>query len=407
MSRAAGRGEDVEGIATRAIREGAVRILLVLISVAIPWIASAEPLGHSPLPLGLPPLPVPADNPQTPEKIALGKRLYEDIRFSSTGKISCATCHEATKAFTDSPLKVSKGIDDLRGTRNAPTVLNSAYNRTQFWDGRSPDLEDQARHPFLNPVEMGLKDHQPILDVIAADAEYGKSFVAAFGVSGAEVTIEHVLKAIAAFERTVISGDSPFDRYYFGGDEKALTDAQKRGFELFLGQARCVSCHTIEQTSAIFTDHRFHDIGIGVNQLGDRIVPLAKAFEIAKAKGADVDVEVLTNPDSSHLGRFVVTDALSDLGAFKTPTLRNIAVTSPYMHDGSLPTLREVVLHYNNGGTVDPAQKITPFLSGGIRPLALTFPQIEDLVAFLESLTSPAFAPTASNKTSAAARGRK
>ena len=377
-----------------------MRILLVLISVAIPWLASAEPLG-------LPPLPVPADNPQTPEKIALGKRLYEDVRFSSTGKISCSTCHEATKAFTDSPLKTSAGIDGLKGTRNAPTVLNSAYNRTQFWDGRSPDLEDQARHPFLNPVEMGLKDHQPILDVIAADAEYGRSFVAVFGEAGADVTIDHVLKAIAAFERTVISGDSAFDRYYFGGDERALTDAQKRGFQLFVGQARCVSCHAIEQTSALFTDHRFHDIGVGVNQLGDRIVPLAKAFEVAKAKGADVDVTVLTNPDSSHLGRFAVTDALSDLGAFKTPTLRNIARTSPYMHDGSLPTLREVVLHYNNGGTVDPAQKITPFLSGGIRPLGLSFPQIEDLVAFLEALTSPEFAPAAPTQKSATARGRK
>ena len=158
-----------------------MRILLVLISVAIPWLASAEPLG-------LPPLPVPADNPQTPEKIALGKRLYEDVRFSSTGKISCSTCHEATKAFTDSPLKTSAGIDGLKGTRNAPTVLNSAYNRTQFWDGRSPDLEDQARHPFLNPVEMGLANHQPILDIIAADAEYDRNFVAVFGVAGADVT---------------------------------------------------------------------------------------------------------------------------------------------------------------------------------------------------------------------------
>ncbi len=377
-----------------------MRSLLVLISLAIPWLATAEPLG-------LPPLPVPADNPQTPEKIALGKRLYEDVRFSSTGKVSCATCHLDTKAFTDSPLKVSVGINDLRGTRNAPTVLNSAYNKTQFWDGRSPDLEDQAQHPFLNPVEMGLASHQPILDIIAADAEYGRGFVEVFGVSGGDVKIEHVLKAIAAFERTVISGDSAFDRYYFGGDEKALTDAQKRGFQLFLGQARCASCHALEQTSALFTDHRFHDIGVGVNELGDRIVPLAKAFEIAKGKGADVDVAVLTNPDTSHLGRFVVTDALSDLGAFKTPTLRNIAVTGPYMHDGSITTLREVILHYNNGGAIDPAQAITPFLSGGIRPLGLDFKQIEDLVAFLEALTSPAFAPAASPQKSAVVRGRK
>lgn len=393
-----GRPLTIGGIA-RAIREGAVRILVVSISLMIPWLASAEPLG-------LPPLPVPADNPQTPAKIALGKRLYEDARFSSTGKISCSTCHLETTAFSDSPLKVSVGINGLKGTRNAPTVLNAAYHETQFWDGRSPDLEDQARHPFVNPVEMGLASHQPILDIIAADADYGRRFLEVFGVPGAEVEIEHVLKAIASFERTVISGDTPFDRYYYGRDDEALTDAQKRGFDLFLGQARCVSCHAIEQTSALFTDHRFHNIGIGVNELGDRIVPLAKAFVVAKAQGKDVDVAVLTNPETSHLGRFVVTDALSDLGAFKTPTLRNIAVTNPYMHDGSIPTLREVVIHYNNGGAIDPEQTITPFLSGGIRPLGLDFAQIEDLVAFLEALTSPAFAPKAPIQTSAAVRGR-
>jgi len=367
-----------------------VKSLLSWIGVAC-WVAlgaGAAGEGRA-VPLGLPPLPVPADNPQTPEKIALGDKLYHDVRFSSTGDVSCATCHANEKAFTDSPLAVSRGIKGLTGTRNAPTVLNSAYNKTQFWDGRSPDLEDQARHPFLNPVEMGLASHQPILDVIAADAAYGAMFQEVFGVSGKAVTIDHVLKAIASFERTVLSGNSPFDRYRYGGDPKALTEKQKRGLALFLGQARCVSCHVIEEDNALFTDHLFHDIGIGVNQLGKEIEPLARAFLVAKAKGVDVDVEVLTNPKSSHLGRFAIDDQLRSLGAFKTPTLRNIALTPPYMHDGSIPTLREVVMHYNNGGTIDPSQPVTPYLSGGIRPLGLTFPQIEDLVAFLESLTSP------------------
>ncbi|TQV87535.1 cytochrome-c peroxidase [Aliikangiella coralliicola] len=340
-------------------------------------------------PLGLPKLPVPSDNPQTPEKIALGDRLFNDIRFSSTGKVSCATCHAPDKAFTDSPLPVSVGINNLTGTRNAPTVLNAAYNQTQFWDGRSPDLEDQAQHPFLNPVEMGLATHQPILKVIAKDKKYQKAFRKVFGVSSKKITMEHVLKAIAAFERTQISGNSPFDHYYFSGKENALNAQEKRGFEVFLNEGRCVSCHTIEQDNALFTDHKFHNIGIGVNELGEKIEPLAKSFLVAKSKGADVDIAVLTQPNTSHLGRFAVNNQLSDLGGFKTPTLRNIALTAPYMHDGSLQTLRDVVVHYNNGGALDKNQPITPYLSGGIRPLNLSEQQIDDLVSFMESLTSP------------------
>lgn len=364
----------------------------MLLLLLLPFVAQAAPLG-------LPPVPVPADNPLTPEKIALGNKLFHDTRFSSTGQVSCATCHDAAKAFTDSPLRVSVGISSLLGTRNGPTVLNAAYNQTQFWDGRSPSLEEQALHPFVNPVEMGLPDHQPILDVIAADQAYQQAFAEAFGISGDAITLQQVLQAIAAFERTIISGDSPFDRYYFGGDENALTAQQKRGFTVFLTAGRCVSCHTIEQDHALFTDHKFHNIGIGVNELGDDIAPLAQAFLVAKANGVDVDVAVLTDKNSSHLGRFAVSDQISDLGGFKTPTLRNIALTAPYMHDGSLATLRDVVVHYNNGGALTTDVKITPYLSGGIRPLNLTEKQIDDLVAFMEALTSPEFSERATQVT--------
>jgi len=185
-------------------------------------------------------VPVPADNPQTPEKIKLGDKLFHDKRFSSTGKISCATCHDKNKAFTDSPLRVSEGINKLKGTRNAPTVVNTAYATTLFWDGRSPSLEDQSMHPFTNPVEMGLKDHEPILKIVRSDAEYAAAFKQVFGKSGNEITRKEVLQAIAAFERTLISGDSPFDRWYYGGDKKALTPAQARGLDLFL--ARGAAC---------------------------------------------------------------------------------------------------------------------------------------------------------------------
>jgi cytochrome c peroxidase len=340
-------------------------------------------------PLGLPELPVPADNPQTPAKIALGSRLFNDVRFSATGDVACATCHAADKAFTDSPLSVSEGINKLTGTRNAPTVVNAAYNKTQFWDGRSPDLEDQALHPFLNPVEMALPDHEPILQIIRDDDTYPGMFREVFDIDAGSVTMTEVTMAIAAFERTQISGDTRFDRWYFGGETDALSDQERSGFAVFLGNGRCVSCHVIEQDHALFTDHLFHNIGIGINDIQDKVPELAAAFQVAKSEGIDVDVAVLTDPDTSHLGRFAVDDQLSSLGGFKTPTLRNIAVTAPYMHDGSLATLREVVEHYNNGGVTDPDDPVNPFLSGGIRPLNLTEQEIDDLVAFMETLTSP------------------
>jgi cytochrome c peroxidase len=343
-------------------------------------------------PLGLPPVPIPADNPQSPEKIALGKRLFEDKRFSSTGKIACATCHDAKSAFTDGPLKTSKGIHDLRGTRNAPTVINAVYGTTFFWDGRSPSLEDQALHPFINPVEMGLPDHQPILGVVRGDAQYAAAFQQVFGKKPEEVTMKEVTQAIAAFERTVVSGDSPFDRFYFGKDEKALTAAQKRGFDLFLNKARCVSCHAIEQTTALFTDNRFHNIGVGINDIQADAPELAREFLKTRATMAQVDVKVLSDKRTSELGRLAVTRTFDMVGAFRTSTLRNIAVTAPYMHDGSLKTLKDVVVHYNNGGVTKAGGKVNDFIAGGIRPLDLTTREIDDLVSFLEALTSPEFA---------------
>jgi cytochrome c peroxidase len=342
-------------------------------------------------PLGLPPVPIPEDNPQTPEKVALGDKLFHDKRFSTTGEVSCATCHDAKKAFTDSPLKTSEGINKLTGTRNAPTVLNAAYFERQFWDGRSPSLEDQALHPFLNPVEMGLADHQPILDIVRSDPEYVQAFEKVFGTTGEDVTMKEVTQAIAAFERTQVFANSAFDRYFYGGDETALTDQQKRGLELFRNEGRCVSCHVIEQTQALFTDNRFHNVGVGINDIQSDVPELAGEFLEAQLTLAEVDVEVLSDPRTSELGRFAVTRDFDDLGAIKTPTLRNVAATAPYMHDGSLATLRDVIVHYNNGGVTVDGDPVNDFLSGGIRPLDLTDEQIDDLVAFMEALTSPEF----------------
>jgi cytochrome c peroxidase len=346
-------------------------------------------------PLGLPPVPIPADNPQTAEKISLGDKLFHDLRFSSTGAVSCATCHERSKGFTDSPLTVSEGINKLTGTRNAPTVINAAYNHSQFWDGREPDLEGQAGQPFLNPVEMGLADYEPILKIVRTDPNYAKQFQAVFNKTDQKITIKEVTQAIAAFERTVISGDSPFDQFYFAGKKDALSDSAQRGLQVFIGQGRCVSCHTISQTHALFTDNRFHNLNVGFQRISKDIQQLTSTFTKAKQQGANVDIAVLSNKNTSELGRFAVSGQNRDLGGFKTPTLRNIEVTAPYMHDGSVKTLADVVTFYNQGGIDKQGDPINDFQSGGIRPLNLSKEQQADLVEFLKALTSPEYVKTA------------
>lgn len=342
-------------------------------------------------PLGLPVVPIPADNPQSDAKIALGDRLYHEERFSADGKVSCATCHAEEKAFTDHRA-VSKGHNGLLGTRNAPTVINAAYMETQFWDGREPDLEGQSKQPPVNPVEGGLPNHDAIIKIIRDDAVYVKAFKQVFGVDKKDITIDHFAKAVASFERTIIAGDSPFDRYQYGGDKSAMSEAAVRGLKVYLGQGRCVSCHIIEHDQALFTDNRFHNIGVGFKNIQGRVGEIAENFLKAKNEGADVDVTVLSDPDASELGRFAVSEDINKIGAFKTSSLRNIELTPPYMHDGSQKTLEDMVNFYNNGGRVNPDDPFSPFLSGGIRPLNLSDKQKKDLVAFLKALTSPSIA---------------
>lgn len=368
-------------------------MLKYLLLGCVPIIAVATPLG-------LPPVPFPQDNPQTAEKIALGDKLYHDKRFSANGKVSCASCHEETKAFTDN-LRVSKGFKNLMGTRNAPTIVNSAYMKTLFWDGREPDLEGQSKQPPINPVEGGLPDHRPILKTIRSDPEYEDAFNKVFNIATSEITMDHVSKAIASFERTIISGNSPFDQYQYGGDSQALTAAQIRGLDLFRNKGRCVACHRIEETQALFTDNRFHNIGIGFKKIQDKEDSTAHSFlqqkhaEKNKPSKDFVDIAVLSNEQISELGRFAVTENPTHVGAFKTSTLRNIALTAPYMHDGSLETLEDVVEFYNNGGRLKKTDPLSNFLAGGIRPLNLNDEEKADLVSFLKALTSPEIAKLA------------
>lgn len=314
---------------------------------------SAVPAGK-PLsiaaPLGLPPVPVPANNPVTAETVALGKRLYFEKALSVDKSISCASCHEPDQGFAYAQA-VATGVQGKKGTRNAPTVMNAAYYTTMFWDGREPNLEKQAEAPVQNPVEMAHSLEGAVAR-LNADPTYVSAFREAFGPG--PITYDAVEKAIAAFERTLVSGDSPFDRWYYGGDQRAVSAGVKRGFEVFrrVDKGNCAACHVLNDNYALFTDNQFHNLGVGVK-----------------------------DEAPTDLGRFNVTHIESDKGAFKTPSLRNVALTAPYMHDGSLKTLKDVIDFYVGGGTSNP------WRDAKMKELHLTARDKQDLIAFMESLT--------------------
>lgn len=301
-------------------------------------------------PLGLPALPFPPGNPPTLEAIALGRDLFYEKRLSKNDTVSCATCHNPDLAFTDAR-RVSSGAGGVSGIRNAPTLLNAAYLPMFFWDGRAATLEEQAGDPIANPVEMN-QAHGVFLSKIAV-LKYTSAFNKTFGPG--KVTLEKVEMALASFERTLLSGDSPYDRYAYAGDHTALSPAAIRGLAIFIDPVRgnCVACHAMGNGTARFTDDAFHNIGVGY--------------------GGDAGF--------TDVGRFDVTHQEADRGVFRTPTLRNVARTAPYMHDGSLRTLSDVVDFYAGGGNSNPN------LDPNIRAIHLSGRDRADLVAFLESLT--------------------
>jgi len=324
---------------------------------------------------------VPKDNPMTPEKVALGRKLYFDTRLSRDGTVSCATCHDVTRGFTDQR-PVSEGIGGQLGKRNAPTTLNAALLQTQFWDGRSPTLDHQARQPILNPIEMGMPDEASALKAIRDVPEYQEAFKKAFG---REMNYEDLGRAIGAFERTLIFVDSPF-RKFLRGDAAAISPQAQAGWELFNGKGRCMTCHPMNPSNPLGTDNRFHNVGVSARH--QDFEGLAKKAVKALAEDASEQKldELAVGSDLGELGRFIVTHNRADMGAFRTPLILNIGITGPYMHDGSLPTLWDVIDHYNKGGEANP------FLDGGIEPLALTEEEIDQLVAFLFTLTDLRFA---------------
>ena len=297
---------------------------------------------HAPAPLGLDEfLPVPESNPLTARKVALGERLFFDPLLARDRSLSCASCHRPEHAFSDTSA-VSVGVGGRRGRRNAPTLLNRAYGSALFWDGRAATLEDQVLHPISDSLELALP-----LDEMIARLRSDRSYQAAFRRTfGAAATAEGVAHALASYLRTLRSGDAPLDRWR-AGDTAALSPPAQRGLALFQGKANCTACHA----GPNFSDEQFHNTGV------------------AWRGGALTDS-----------GRYVVTRDPRDLGAFKTPTLREVACTAPYMHDGSLRTLEDVVEFYDRGGHANP------HLDAELRPLRLDADEKRSLVALLRAL---------------------
>jgi cytochrome c peroxidase len=350
------------------------------------WLAASAVAGcgrgvmPAPVALGLPPLPVPADNRITRLKAELGRKLFFDRRLSPNATMSCAMCHVPEQGFTANELATSVGIEGRSVRRNAPTILNAGWQQRLFHDGREVSLEDQVWGPLLAPNEMGNPSIGYVLDRIRSLPDYAGLFERAFAGKGPSA--ERIGAALATYERTLVAADSRFDRWRYGGDGSALGDAERRGFELFTGKARCAVCHPVGDRDALFTDHAFHNTGIGWQRAVGR--PEQTRVMLAPGIFAELDrrtVESFSEPPASDVGRYEITRDPRDRWAYKTPSLRNVALTAPYMHDGSLPTLETVIEFYDGGGIDNPAK--SPLLSR----LGLTAEERSALVAFLKTLT--------------------
>ena len=313
-----------------------------------------------------------------PALVRLGQALFFDPRLSADASTSCATCHQPAQYFSDGRA-VSRGIGGAAGFRNAPSLLNVSAVDAPFWDGRAVSLEQQALVPLLNSREMGMPSLDAVVDAVRRAGDYASLFAEAYGDGRAEtISIDRIVRALAAYERTLDLAGSRFDRAAFGEEANALSAREERGRRLFVGLAGCSGCHLVGKQDAPLTDNRFHSLTVGLQQVADRLGPLARRAVELRRQGRSPDEIVQADRDLAALGRFVVTLQPVDLGAFRTPSLRNVAMTAPYMHDGSVATLEEAVddeVYYRSSELG--------------RPLLLTPQERRDLVAFLGTLTSP------------------
>lgn len=357
--------------------------LLLLAVLALPACERPAAPGNAVLtlspPLGLPPLPVPPDSPLTQARIELGRTLFMDRRLSHNNTLSCAMCHVPEQGFTSNELGTAIGLEGQSTRRNSPTIFNVGHVEQLFHDGREFSLENQAWGPLLAGNEMANPSIGYVVEKIKALPEYAGRFQKAFGGRGPDVLT--IGQALAAYQRTLVSANSRFDRWRYGREADILAAEEQAGFRLFAGKAGCSACHSVGEQHALFSDNRFHNTGIGYA----RSMGVAKTHRVQLAPGVFVEVEDKTlaafEPPQPDVGRYEVTLDPADSWAYRTPSLRNVALTAPYMHDGSLATLEDVVAFYDRGG-IDNPQK-NPLL----RPLGLSREDRRALVAFLRSLT--------------------
>ena len=330
-------------------------------------------------PLGLP--SVPGGKTADRARIQLGRKLFFDRRLSLNDTFSCAMCHVPDQGFTSNELAMAVGIEGRSVRRNSPTLYNVAYAELLFHDGREDRLEQQIWGPLLARNEMGNPSIGYLLNKIRQIDEYDGMFESAFG--GAGVSMTTLGASLASYQRALVSGDSTFDRWYFNGESDALSDSARRGFELFKGKAGCIACHTIGQDNALFMDNRLHNTGLGYREsMGIR--PEKQLVQVAPGVILEIDraiIERVGEPAPADVGRYEVTQNPYDRWKYKTPGLRNVALTAPYMHNGSLSGLGDVVEFYDAGGV--PNEGLSPL----IKPLNLAARDKQDLVRFLESLT--------------------
>ena len=334
-------------------------------------------------PLGLPAVPVPADNPLTREKIALGRKLFFDRRLSINDTLSCATCHIPEQGFANNEMRTAVGVEGRSVLRNSPTLYNVAYQEHLFLDGREISLENQVWQPMTAHNEMAAPSIGYVVRKIRRMGDYEGLFEQAFEGRGPDILT--IGQALASYQRTLLAADSPFDRWHFGGRDDAVDDFAKRGFALFSGKAQCIVCHQVRNDHALFIDHRFHNTGLGYAASVGGNKPEATRVQLAPGVFATLPraaIDAVTQQKlPNDLGLYRITENPGDRWKFRTQTLRNVALTAPYMHNGRFDTLREVIDFYDRGGI--PNELLSPL----IRPLGLTEPEKRDLEAFLLSLT--------------------
>ena len=350
--------------------------------VAETWSMSATRRMQVPV-LGLPAITHPIDNPPTAEKIALGRKIFFDRRLSINKTMSCAMCHVPEQAFSNWELKTSVGVEGRSVKRNAPTILNVGFYKTLFTDGRETSLETQFISPLIARNEMANPSVGHVVSLLNSLVDYQGLFEKAFGKP---VSLDRIGMALGVYQRSLVAGNSPFDRWYYGDEKKAISDEAIRGFQLFSGQGNCTTCHIINEDNATFTDNSFHDIGYGWwrEQIRQN-PPTETSVEITRGQFIQFDNAIITSvgaPPEPDLGRYEVTEDPVDRWKFRTPSLRNVAVTMPYMHDGGLTTLRDVLEFYNAG--TKPHDGLDPRL----KPLGLSGRDLAAIEAFLHSLTS-------------------